>query len=173
MPVHPLEQEMNIRVASVCILSLPMALIALTAASPTGSSNNNAIHADSAAVAAVVQSFHNALESGDSARVMSLLANDASVLESGGIESRGEYRSHHLASDIEFAKSVKSVRGVLSVTVADKAAWTMGTSTTQGEFRGRTINSVGAESMILTKSASGWKIRSIHWSSRTRRATGS
>jgi len=164
---------MNIRVASLGVLSFCVSLIALTAASPATSRSNNANHADSAAVAAVVQSFHQALESGDSARVMSLLANDASVLESGGIESRSEYRSHHLTSDIEFAKSVKSVRAPLSVTLAGNAAWTMGTSTTQGEFRGRTINSVGAESMILTKSASGWKIRSIHWSSRTRRNPGS
>lgn len=164
---------MNIRVASLCVLSIPAAVVALTAASSATSLNSNEAHADSADVAAVVQDFHKALESGDSARVMSLLANDASVLESGGIESRSEYRSHHLAADIEFAKSVKSVRAPLSVTVADNAAWTMGTSTTQGEFRGRSINSVGAESMILTKSASGWKIRSIHWSSRTRRSPGS
>jgi hypothetical protein len=92
------------------------------------------------------------------------------VLESGGIESRAEYRAHHLAGDIEFAKVVKSVDGPLHVTVAGNAAWTASTSTTQGTFNGRTINSAGAESMVLTKGSDGWKIRAIHWSSRARRA---
>jgi ketosteroid isomerase-like protein len=164
---------MKTRIGSIFALSIPVALIALTGASPAAIHSDSANHADSAAVAAVVENFHRALESGDSARVMSLLASDASVLESGSIESRGEYRSHHLAADIEFARSVKSVRESLNVRVAGDAAWTAGTSSTQGEFRGRSINSVGAESMILTKSASGWKIRSIHWSSRTRRTAGS
>ena len=151
----------------------PMAVIAVAS---TGFSDQKiftttAESADSAAVAAAVTAFHGALNSGDSARALALLAPDATILESGGVESRAEYRSHHLPADIEFAKAVASKRGPLVVTVSGSTAWTTNASTTEGEFRGRRINSTGAETMVLTKEPAGWLIRSIHWSSATRRTT--
>lgn len=129
---------------------------------------------DSSAVAAVVTAFHAAMERGDSLAAMALLAPDAEVLESGGIEDRAEFRAHHLAADIEFAQAVKQVRAGMRVRVQGDVAWTSATSTSGGTFRGRAINSSGAESMVLTRGADGrWLIRSIHWSSRTRRAPAS
>ena len=135
----------------------------------------NAVHAqttisaDSTAAAKTVDDYHAALSSGDSARALALLAPDAVILESGGMETRAEYRSHHLAGDIAFAKAVKSERSPLVVRIAGNTAWTSSTSVTQGTFNGRAINSSGAESMVLTKGPDGWRIRAIHWSSRTRR----
>jgi hypothetical protein len=126
------------------------------------------VSGDSLAVASVVNEFHAALLRGDSAKALSLLAPDAIILESGSVESRFEYRSHHLPEDIKFAKLVASKRGILQVRVEGLNAWTVGTSTTKGTFNGRAIDSIGAESMVLTKQLSGWRIRSIHWSSRRR-----
>lgn len=124
---------------------------------------------DSAAVAAVVNRFHGALESGDSATALALLAEDAVIQESGGVETRAEYRGHHLPGDIEFARAVRSERGPVRVRVRGDAAWATSTSTTQGEFRGRAINSAGAELMVLVRTPQGWRISAIHWSSRARR----
>lgn len=124
---------------------------------------------DSAAVVQTVSNYHKALTSGDSLAALNLLAPDAVILESGGMETRSEYRSHHLPGDIAFARAVKSVRGPLNVVVAGSTAWTFSTSTAQGDFNGRAINSLGAESMVLTRTPKGWRIRSIHWSSRNRR----
>jgi ketosteroid isomerase-like protein len=124
---------------------------------------------DSADVVAVVERFHRALALGDSAAALSLLAPDATILESGGVESRAEYRGHHLPGDIEFARAVRSERGPVRATVHGDVAWTVSTSTTQGEFRGRQINSAGAELMVLTRTPEGWRISAIHWSSRARR----
>ena len=123
------------------------------------------VRADSAAVSKVINGFHNALATADSVGAMAALAGDVTILESGDVETRADYRSHHLSGDISFAKAVKSERGPLSVTVDGNTAWTTATSTTQGEFSGRQINSLGAESMVLTRSNGVWKIRSIHWSS--------
>ena len=145
------------------------AVAALAAAAPTPPTSIGNLHPDSSAVAAAVNEYHHALESGDSVKALSLLADDAVILESGGIETRAEYRSHHLSGDIDFARAVKSVRSPLKTSVNGMTAWTYGTSTTQGNFNGRAINSGGAESMILSKDSKGWKIRQIHWSSRTRR----
>lgn len=124
---------------------------------------------DSAAVAATVERYHHSLALGDSAAALALLAPDAVILESGGVETRAEYRSHHLPADIAFARGVPSQRGPIRVRVQGDAAWATSTSTTQGEFRGRAVNSAGAELMVLTRTRDGWRIAAIHWSSRTRR----
>lgn len=142
--------------------------IATTAAAPRRVPSV-AARGDSADVAAVVGDFHKALSMGDSARALGLLSDDAIVLESGGLESRSEYRSHHLPEDIKFARAVPSKRGPPQIRIKGSTAWTSGTSTTQGTFNGRPINSVGAESMVLPRENGGWRIRSIHWSSRNRR----
>jgi ketosteroid isomerase-like protein len=128
---------------------------------------------DSATVVETVERYHAALESGDSATALALLAPDASILESGGIETRSEYRSHHLSGDIAFARAVKSRRNPIAVTLSGNTAWATSTSTVVGSFKGKAINSAGAETMILTKEGEGWRIRSIHWSSRTRRPPAS
>ena len=125
---------------------------------------------DSTAVADVVARYHRALANGDSAAALALLAPDAVILESGGMETRAEYRGHHLPADIGFARAVKSVRGAMRVVVQGDAAWATSTSTAQGEYQSRAINSAGAELMVLTRGPDGrWLIRAIHWSSRARR----
>lgn len=121
---------------------------------------------DSAAVAGVVHQYHQALASGDSTAALALLAADAVILESGGIETRAEYRSHHLLSDIAFARAVTSERGPIAVKTSGDAAWAASTSTTRGQYGERTINSAGAELMVLTRAPDGWRISAIHWSSR-------
>jgi ketosteroid isomerase-like protein len=121
--------------------------------------------ADSAAVAAVVERYHGALSQGDSVAALAQLAEDAVILESGHIESRQEYRSHHLGADIAFARAVKGTRSPVRVSVLGDVAWTTATSTVRGEFRGKPVNSSGVELMVLTRSADGWKISAIHWSS--------
>jgi ketosteroid isomerase-like protein len=103
---------------------------------------------------------------------LSLLESDAVVLESGGIETREEYRSHHLPADIAFAQAVSSERGSMRIFVRGDVAWASSTSTTTGEYRGRQVNSAGAELVVLARVGQEWKISAIHWSSRTRRAPG-
>ena len=125
---------------------------------------------DSAAVVAVVERYHDALARGDSAIALSLLAPDAVILESGGFETRAEYRSNHLPGDIAFARAVRRERGPIRVTIQGNVAWVSSTSTSRGEYRGRTVNSAGAELMVLSRESDGWRIRAIHWSSRALRA---
>ena len=152
---------------SIRLLVVPASLAVLVVTVIGGSSitrPSSHVADDSAAVASVVDDFHAALSRGDSAKALSLLAPDAVILESGGVESRSEYRSHHLPEDIKFAKLVASKRQILQVSVEGSSAWTVGTSTTKGTFTGRVIDSIGAESMVFQKPASGWRIRSIHWS---------
>lgn len=125
---------------------------------------------DSSEVARAVAAYHAAEAAGDSAAMLALLDEDAVILESGGIESRVEFRSHHLAADIAFVRSVQIVRSPIRVRTRGDAAWATSTSTAQGNVNGRAVNSTGAELMVLARTPAGWKITAIHWSSRARRA---
>lgn len=126
--------------------------------------------ADSAMVASTITRFHDALAAGDSTTALALLTEEVVILESGGKESKAQYRTGHLRSDIAFARAVKAERAAPSVRVDGNTAWAASTSTTQGEYNGRTINSAGAELMVLVRTPEGWRIAAIHWSSRERRA---
>lgn len=127
--------------------------------------------ADSAAVLATIRGFHRALQTGDSAAALTALAPDVMILESGGVEDRAEYRGHHLPGDIAFARAVPTIYTVRQVRIEGRTAWVTSTSVTRGTYDGRPVDSQGAESMVLSRGGDGrWLIRSIHWSSRRRRA---
>jgi ketosteroid isomerase-like protein len=143
-------------------------IVALLVLRPAVPGSAFAQQSDSAAVVDVINRFNHALASGDSAAALALLTDDVIILEAGGVETREEYRSHHLQSDIAFAKAIQSQRKPVSVKVRGDMAWAASTSNTRGTFRDRPIDSLGAELIVLTKTAAGWRISAIHWSSRRR-----
>lgn len=124
---------------------------------------------DSAAVSAVVSAFHAGIRSGDAAAVTQLIADDALLLEAGGVETRNEYVKNHLPADIEFEKVVTTKRSPVRVVTSGTAAWASSTSEFSGTFQGRTVDSLGAELMVLSREPAGWRIRAIHWSGRARK----
>jgi ketosteroid isomerase-like protein len=131
-------------------------------------SSIQAAETDKAAVIQIVNSYHEALKAGDKKGAVRLLAPDAVILENGGVETREEYISHHLEGDIEFSQAVTTRRSAIQVTVLGDVAWTSSSSESQGTFHQRAVNASGAELMVLTKTANGWVIKAIHWSSRMR-----
>ncbi|MDZ4865105.1 MAG: nuclear transport factor 2 family protein [Gemmatimonadota bacterium] len=149
-----------------CCRVLATALLLSVAVPSSGAAQSRT---DSLAVVATVQTFHQALAQGDSTAALALLAPDATVLESGEIETRAEYRSHHLAADISFTRAVPGSTGPIAVVIHNDAAWATSTSITVGKFDGRAIDSQGAELMVLSRTAGLWQIRAIHWSSHARR----
>ena len=124
--------------------------------------------ADSAAMVGTVQRFHDVIAAGDSLAALALLTDDAVVLESGGLETKAEFRQHHLPADIGFAQSVRVERRVQSLRRRGDVAWVAATTTATGTFRGRAVDSAGAELMVLVRTPAGWRISAIHWSSRRR-----
>ena len=130
-----------------------------------GAAGVSAAAEDAEEVTSTVHSFHEALSRGDGAAAMKLLAPDAVIIEGGGIETRAEYESHHLAADMEFAKAIPSTRSNVAVKINGDTAWLTSASRTEGTFKDKPVNSRGAELMVLAKTAEGWRIRAIHWSS--------
>jgi ketosteroid isomerase-like protein len=123
---------------------------------------------DEAAVRAAVSGFHAGITSGDAAKVMALVADDAVFLEAGSVETRSQYEKDHLPADIAFEKGVKIKRSPIRIVIVGDAAWATCTSEYQGAYQGRAIDSLGTELMVLSRSSGGWRIRAIHWSSRAR-----
>lgn len=121
---------------------------------------------DIAAVAAVVDAFNKALNEGDNAAALALLAPDSMFLEGGGLETYAEYRDNHLPADIEFEDQVDGVRDFMRVTVNGNSAWVITTHFYDGKFDGREISFELATLSVLSRESNGWKFRAIHWSSR-------
>lgn len=120
-------------------------------------------------VVEVVDAYHAALVNGDSTAALSLLSEDVTILESGGVEDKEHYRSGHLAGDMRFASAVPRERSEIRVTLLGDVAWAWSTNTAQGRMGDREVNSRGAELMVLTRVDDRWMIRAIHWSSRAAR----
>ena len=140
-------------------------LSALAAAILPSSGSAQAAEAE---VIAVVDSYHAALAAGDSTAALSLLAEDVTILESGGVEDKEHYRSGHLAGDMRFARAVPRERSEIRVTLSGDVAWAWSTSSVQGRMGDREIDSSGAELMVLAHEGGRWMIKAIHWSSRSR-----
>src|SRR6266545_7845574 len=146
------------RIAPGCIVLLLLVL-------PPRDIIAQVVSTDRAAIVAAAEGFHRALAQGDRAAALALLAPDATILESGHLQTRAEYEREHLGEDIAFARATTTTRSPLAIQQEGNAAWTTATSRTTGTFNGRKIDSTGVELMVLTKGEAGWRIRAIHWSS--------
>jgi len=149
----------------------PAATVARARAAPTPAAGSRAA-VDSISAVRAIEGFHAALARGDSAAVLAMLSPDVVVGESGDIERYDDYRAHHLAADISFAKAAPGSHTLVSALVEGNAAWATSTSIAQGRFNGRAVNSAGAELIVLTRARADapWMIRAIHWSSHRRPA---
>lgn len=143
-------------------------LTAITTGCNSPQEEESTAHSE-ADVIAVIDAFHSALSAGDSITALSHLAEDVTILESGGVENKEHYRSGHLSGDMRFAKAVPRKRGDIQVSFMGDISWAHSTSITEGKMGDREINSQGAELMVMAMEGETWKIKAIHWSSRQRR----
>jgi ketosteroid isomerase-like protein len=120
--------------------------------------------------AATVDAFHAALHRGDTNSAAALLADDALIFESGGVErSKAEYSAHHLPADAEFSAAVQSVVSDRAGNSDGTIAWIASEGRTTGTFHGKALDLVTTETMLLRRNGNAWKIVHIHWSSETKR----
>jgi ketosteroid isomerase-like protein len=111
--------------------------------------------------------FRNALSAGNAELAASFLSDDVLVFEEGSVErSKSEYQSHHLAADIAFARATRYEVLRRAVKVWGDTAISTSEGRTTGEWRGRTVNSLGTETIVMRKENGQWRIIHIHWSSR-------
>jgi ketosteroid isomerase-like protein len=120
---------------------------------------------DTTAINSTAEGFHQALAAGKAEEVMALLQPDALIVESGTVQTRDEYQREHLAEDIAYARAVPSTQRDVIVRQEGDAAWVTSTFNVTGKFHDKPVHNLAAETMVLTKTSTGWRIRTIHWSS--------
>jgi hypothetical protein len=128
---------------------------------PRGSST------DSASAAALVTQFLAAFTSADTTTILRLLGADTQILERGIAEPLAAYRVKHLPDDITFARSSDIARIPRTVLVTGDVAYSAVTQTITGRYGKRPKGSAGPEVIVLSRGTAGWRIASVHWSSRT------
>lgn len=115
--------------------------------------------------------FHEAMRLRDRTKVLSMLAPDLVVFETGYLQAtRDDYVKSNLDDDTAFASATvyrPLSRGVIgsgdSMTVLTKAS-------IQGVVGGQSIDLVQSETMILRRIQATWEIVHLHWSAHTRQA---
>ncbi len=119
-------------------------------------------------VTAVLESFYGAIKSGNASAAMAVIAQDATFVESGRLETRAEYEANHLPADIDFERQVTGKRTPWQVTLAGETAWVIATTDYVGTFENTPVDFVSAQLAVLTYQDGNWRIRAIHWSSQRR-----
>ncbi|ODT93881.1 MAG: DUF4440 domain-containing protein [Rhodanobacter sp. SCN 67-45] len=114
---------------------------------------------------AVAQAFHTALQHGDRAAVLALLASDASISEGGHTQSRDDYAGGHLGEDITFLKDAKITPVSLGSMPMGDTAMVGSESDIQATVKGKPTTLRSRELLNLKKDGKNWKIVSIQWQS--------
>ncbi len=103
----------------------------------------------------------------DFVQVKSLLAPEAIILESGGVErSRDEYLNHHAKSDASFLGDAHVNILSRAARVDGNLAWVATESEIHTSKDNNPLTLLSTETMILSNRSGDWKIVHIHWSSR-------
>jgi len=119
---------------------------------------------------AALDAFHAALAAGDRERALAALAPEVVIFEAGGAElSRDEYAHHHLAGDMAYLATTTTERVDRRNGARGELVWVLTRSRTSGTFREQPVATVGTETALLARTADGWKIVHLHWSSRAAR----
>jgi ketosteroid isomerase-like protein len=137
-------------------------ILAIGGAGPAGAAPPDAI--------ATTDAFVNAIGRGDRATVRDLLLPNVVIFESGGAErSADEYATRHLQADIQFMAGMK--REVKSQeSGGDQATrWVATTARVRGIHKEKAVDVDSTETFILTRTAAGWRIAHVHWSSSSHR----
>ena len=96
-----------------------------------------------------------------------LLDPGVPVLESGGSErDRAHYLAEHAQADANYMKDARQQLRYRQARIVGDMAWVGTESITTHDKDGKPSSSLSTETMLLKKTAQGWKIVHIHWSSR-------
>ena len=116
---------------------------------------------------AVVEAFSAAIKAVRIDQASALLDPKVLVLESGGSErGRDHYLAEHAQADADYMKDARQTLRYRQARVAGDIAWVGTESVVSHDKAGKSAFSLSTETMVLKKSAQGWKIVHIHWSSR-------
>jgi ketosteroid isomerase-like protein len=146
---------------------LALAFTAAVAAQPSVVAAPDTHDTPTQPVLAVVESFERALADGDRTAALAQLAPDLRVFESGHVEaSRDDYAASHLDADMAYLKTAQTTLKTRSVSASTDSALVLSETEVRSQRNGKPTARAGLETMVLHRTAEGWRITHIHWSSR-------
>ena len=116
---------------------------------------------------AAVEAFSAAIRTGRIDQASALLDPNVLVLESGSSErSRDQYLAEHAQADADYMKDARQALRYRQARTVGDIAWVGTESVVSHDKAGKPASSLSTETMLLRKTAQGWRIVHIHWSSR-------
>jgi hypothetical protein len=92
------------------------------------------------------------------------------IFEAGGAErTKAEYAAHHLPADAEFSRLISSIMTRRAGRSDGALAWVASEGRTTGLYKGKALDLLTTETVILRRAGRVWKIIHIHWSSAAKR----
>ncbi len=118
------------------------------------------------AAEAAVQAFQDALQVGNRSLALQWLAADVHIQEGGHTEtSREAYAGEHLQNDIDFLKASRVYPQIRTSNVHGDTATVRSQTRIVGKSGGKPIDILSNEIATVRKTAEGWRIVRIEWSS--------
>src|SRR5665811_1534825 len=96
--------------------------------------------AGSEEIVQVLENFRMAIINNNQEKASELLAEDARILESGGIETKEEYLSHHFHSDGKFLSAMEREVKSQEVKSSENTAWVSTVSHMHGTYNDREMS---------------------------------
>ena len=115
------------------------------------------------AAEAVARAFQAALQRGDRAAVLALLAPDVRISEGGHTQTRDEYAAGHLGEDIAFLKAARVTPVSLGSMPMGDTAMVGSESDIRATAKGKPAMLRSREMLDLRKDGGSWKIVSVRW----------
>ena len=128
------------------------------------------VPSEAADAVTVLERFSTALSKGDLDGVAADLDPAVLILESGGAErTRDEYLGGHAKHDAEFLKAAHITLKRRTAQASGDLVWVGSESEIHASKDDKMLMISSTETAILRKTAQGWKIVHLHWSSRAQR----
>jgi len=112
----------------------------------------------------ILDAFHHALSEGNGDGALALLHDNATILEGGHVQTKSEYASGHLASDMAFIGAVNVETVSRDSQISETQATVTSRQKISGTFQDRDVDHEMLETAALAKTTDGWRIISLVWS---------
>lgn len=156
------------KIQTLSAISLGLALLCPVSVQAHGNEKHTApalFVGESTAAAQAVKAFHQALRAGDANAARAMLADDVLIVEGNGVErSADEYASHHMLADMKFMAAVQVEALEHQTKVLGKVAYSVSRSQLTGDYKGKPVDVISKETLVLVDNGDGWKIVHVHWS---------
>ena len=113
----------------------------------------------------VAADFQSALQRGDRAAALALLAPRVRIREGGETQDRSAYAGHHLDADIAFLKTAQITLRERRSRMQGAQAVVTSVSDVHGGAHGKPVAVRSKETLTLTRTGAGWTIVAVDWTS--------